>query len=267
MSDDNFSVYRVCARNTAAESENKIHDDGVAARFGFRGGLVPGVTVYGYMTVPVVERFGLEWIERGRMQVKFLQPFYEGDEVIVRAEMDSTSLRVTASREDGTLCAAGSASSVDHNDADAPEEYPEAPLPAIEDRPEARSENFPTGLRLGALRERLDLTDQSLLRSLDEKLPVYYGPKAVAHPALLLGLANQILVRNFRLGPWIHAASQLRNFSAARNQEEISVRGRVADCFERKGHEFVVIDLLLTGGEGRLIQKVVHTAIYRPRFA
>jgi acyl dehydratase len=107
MSDDNFSVYRVCARNTAAESENKIHDDGVAARFGFRGGLVPGVTVYGYMTVPVVERFGLEWIERGRMQVKFLQPFYEGDEVIVRAEIDSTSLRVTASREDGTLCAAG----------------------------------------------------------------------------------------------------------------------------------------------------------------
>ena len=40
------------AVNTAPDSENKMHDDRVAAQYGFRGGLVPGVTVYGYMTVP-----------------------------------------------------------------------------------------------------------------------------------------------------------------------------------------------------------------------
>jgi len=33
----------VSAYNTAAASDNKIHDDSVARRFGFRGGLVPGV--------------------------------------------------------------------------------------------------------------------------------------------------------------------------------------------------------------------------------
>ncbi len=58
--------YRVFAVNTAPDSENTIHDDGVAAQFGFRGGLVPGVTVYGYMTVPIVD-YAREWIEHGSM--------------------------------------------------------------------------------------------------------------------------------------------------------------------------------------------------------
>ena len=34
--------YRVHAYNTAKQSENKMHDDTVAKRFGFSGGLVPG---------------------------------------------------------------------------------------------------------------------------------------------------------------------------------------------------------------------------------
>ena len=34
--------YRVSAHNTAQASENKIHDDATARRFGFSGGLVGG---------------------------------------------------------------------------------------------------------------------------------------------------------------------------------------------------------------------------------
>ena len=41
--------YRVQAYNTARQSENKMHDDTVAKRFGFSGGLVPGVDVMAYM--------------------------------------------------------------------------------------------------------------------------------------------------------------------------------------------------------------------------
>src|SRR4051812_14593576 len=85
-------VYRVRARNTATDSENRIHDDATAARYGFRGGLVPGITVYGYMTVPVVAAFGRAWLERGAMQIKFIQPIYEGDEVIVRTVIDTPSI-------------------------------------------------------------------------------------------------------------------------------------------------------------------------------
>src|SRR6267154_542048 len=63
MTDTNMTAaalapYRVSAYNTAHESENNIHDDATARRFGFGGGLVPGVDVYGYITHMPVARCG-----------------------------------------------------------------------------------------------------------------------------------------------------------------------------------------------------------------
>ena len=264
-------IYRMRARNTSADSENKIHDDVIAARYGFRGGLVPGITVYAYMTVPIVERFGLGWLERGSMQVKFHQPFYEGEEVVVRAEAEMNSdpikIVVIAAREDGIACATALATVNDRSawlGEPEPASYPEAPMPSTEARQIASRESLVPGTVLGTLKETIIL-DAAMLESLNERLPIYYDAKAVVHPFLLLGLANQILMRNYELGPWIHAASDLINWSAAKNGEQISVRGRVADCFERKGHEFVVLDLLLLANENRVVQQVRHTAIYRPR--
>lgn len=265
-------TYRVRARNTAADSENKIHNDATAARFGFRGGLVPGVTVYAYMTVPIVERFGLEWLERGSMQIKFHQPFYDGEEVIVRGEgddaADPTTLAITAAREDGTVCATALATVNDESawlGGAQLEEYTEAPLPALEARPVPSRELLVPGTVVGTLTERVRVPDSNVLESLDERLEIYYVAGAVAHPYTLLALANQVLVRNYRLGPWIHAASDLINWSVVRNGAELSIRGRISDCFERKGHEFVVLDLLLVANKFRIVQQVRHTAIYRPR--
>src|SRR5262252_211857 len=90
------NTYRVRARNTSVDSENKIHDDETALQFGFRGGLVPGVTVYAYMTVPLVAQFGLDWLERGSMQVKFHQPFYDGDQILVKAEINADANAIKA---------------------------------------------------------------------------------------------------------------------------------------------------------------------------
>ena len=265
-------TYRVRAHNTSADSENKIHDDATAATYGFRGGLVPGITVYAYMTVPIVERFGLDWLERGSMQVKFHQPFYDGEVVIVRAETDSgadsINIAIRAEREDGVACATALATVNDRSawlgepriDA-----YPEAPLPQFESRPEPSPETLLPGAPLGTLVEKLALPDVAMLESLDERLPIYFGSQAIAHPFALLRLSNQTLMSNFKLGPWIHAASDLINWSAARGGEQISVKGRIAQCFERKGHEFVVLDVLLAAKDNRVVQQVRHTAIYRPR--
>ena len=264
-----MQTYRVRARNTSADSENKIHDDATALRFGFRGGLVPGVTIYAYMTVPLVEQFGLDWLERGSMQVKFHQPFYDGDQILVKAEIDSGAdpikVALTAEQEDGTICATALATVNDGSKwLGEPRLTENESLPSIEARLVPSRDLLAPGTSLGTLIETLSVPDLSTLDKLDEHLPIYSGPGAVAHPFTLLGLANQILVHNYKLGPWIHAASDLKNWSAVRNNEEVSVRGRIADCYERKGHEFVVLDLELAVN-GRLVQQVRHTAIYRPR--
>lgn len=234
-----METYRVRAHNTAPDSENRIHDDRIAALHGFRAGLVPGVTVYGYLTVPVVERFGEDWLARGGMRVRFLQPVYDGDEVAV----ELSGINVTAS-QDGTVCAAGEVSWPE----DAPPDlalYPEEPLPAV--RPAASAEFLAPGRILGTLHDRLSLSDHP-------------------YPAALLTLSNHLLMQNVQLGPWLHAASELRHFGLAREGDRLSVRGRVADRFERKGHRFVVLDIVVVAGE-RLVQYVRHTAIYelRPR--
>src|SRR5581483_10792545 len=74
----------VTARNYATASDNRIHSDEVAALYGFSGGLVPGVGNYAYLTRPVVEALGREWLERGAMAAKFLKPVYDGETVCVR---------------------------------------------------------------------------------------------------------------------------------------------------------------------------------------
>src|SRR5437016_3127697 len=98
------SNFQVRAANTAVDSENRIHDDHVAAAYGFRGGLVPGVTIYGYMASAVIELFGPDWLKRGAMDVRFFQPFYEGEEVAISvAEVGDGRIKVEAgTRASGT---------------------------------------------------------------------------------------------------------------------------------------------------------------------
>lgn len=43
---ETVAAVEIVAFNTAHASENRIHDDATAKRYGFAGGLVPGVDVY-----------------------------------------------------------------------------------------------------------------------------------------------------------------------------------------------------------------------------
>src|ERR1700731_1185304 len=101
-------AYRVSAYNTAKSSENKIHDDATAKRFGFKGGLVGGVHVYAYMSHLPVQRWGRAWLERGTGEARFGKPVYEGDiaEIAAIEDADGMSLQVNSG---GVLCATGRA--------------------------------------------------------------------------------------------------------------------------------------------------------------
>src|SRR4029077_15051891 len=89
-----LAPYQVVAFNTAHDSENKIHDDATARRFGFGGGLVPGVDVYGYMTHLPVLRGGRDWLDRGATECRFMKPVYDGDTVVVTATEDGGALEI-----------------------------------------------------------------------------------------------------------------------------------------------------------------------------
>ena len=71
--------YRLQAYNRSHDSENKIHDDAVARRYGFTGALVPGVEVYAYMMHLPVRRWGRAFLERGLIEARFVKPVYDGE--------------------------------------------------------------------------------------------------------------------------------------------------------------------------------------------
>jgi len=230
--------YRVRAVNTATDSENKIHDDSVAAQYGFRGGLVPGIIVYGYMTVPVIE-FARDWLERGTFDVRFVQPFYDGELVVVRVSSeDERCMQISAEREDGNICAVATSSILTSKRAEPPS-LPQHPLPA--DRPVPYAGIVIPGTPLGTVTQTLDSLE----------------------PHALLRFSNELLMQNFKLGPWIHVRSEITNWSAARLGDEVSARGRIHDRFDRKGREFVVAEVTLVANGNRLLQTVRHTAIYQ----
>src|SRR3954469_17838688 len=101
--------HRVSAYNTSKHSENKMHDDTVAKRYGFSGGLVPGVGVMAYMMHLPVARWGRDFLERGLIEARFLKPVYDGETAAVAAEEKDGVLTIAVESR-GQLCATGTAS-------------------------------------------------------------------------------------------------------------------------------------------------------------
>src|SRR5437868_6933826 len=104
-----LETYRVQAYNTAKQSENKMHDDTVAKRFGFSGGLVPGVDVMAYMIHMPVAKWGRDFLERGLIDARFVKPVYDGETAEVTAEEADGVLSIEV-KSRGQLCATGTAS-------------------------------------------------------------------------------------------------------------------------------------------------------------
>jgi acyl dehydratase len=262
------TAHRVRAHNAATTSENKIHDDEVARRYGFEGGLVPGVTVYAYMTHPVVATFGRPWLERGTMAARFVRPCYDGDEVVVDATVvdgdgdgDDRIIELTVARGGDEVIATGTASLPLGPSTPPPlAAYPTAPLPA--ERPPAARETLAAVGDLGswAASFRADHAPAFLDEIGDDQ--ELYRADAIAHPGYLLLSANTILTANVRLGPWMHVGSEVTSFGVVGDGDRVSTRGRVVDLFDRKGHRFAELDLLLVANDVLPVQHVRHTVIY-----
>jgi hypothetical protein len=236
----------------------------VAQRFGFTGGLVPGVDVYGYIAHLPVARWGRAWLERGAAECRFRKPVYDGDVATLTATAGSRGGIAIEVESQGTLCATAEAWLPDA--APAPEAGGDAgPAPvAMDRRPPADEQALSVGRMLAV---RPFMTDAAwgagYVRDLRETDPLYRDAGLV-HPGFILRLCNWVLSQNVVLGPWIHVGSRVQNFAAARIGQELTASGRVTGNDVRKGHRFVDLDVLVRA-DGAPVARIAHTAIYRPR--
>jgi acyl dehydratase len=254
--------YRVSAYNTAKQSENKMHDDTVAKRFGFSGGLVPGVDVMAYMMHLPVAKWGRAFLDRGLIEARFMKPVYDGETVDVTGEKSDGILTIEVVSR-GELCATGTASlpasapklSISDFSAAAP----------VSERKPVSTASYEPGKWLGTIpRSWAGEAAQEYLTDVRETDTIY-AREGLGHPGQLQRVMNKVLVDNAILGPWIHVGSRMQLLSVGKAGDEITARARVTGNYEKKGHRFVELDALVVGNGRTPLAHCRHIAIYQPR--
>ena len=148
------------------------------------------------------------------------------------------------------------------------------PAPAVDslpagvppaERPQASEETLSVGRALGIAPLVIDRAALSAyLDAISETEPLY-RTEGIVHPGQILRLANQALLQNVVLGPWIHVGSTIRFHGLARTGDELTVRSRIVSNAVNKGHAIVAFDAIVVADGARTIAAISHTAIWRPR--
>jgi acyl dehydratase len=257
-----LETYRVEAYNTAKLSENKMHDDTVAKRFGFSGGLVPGVDVMAYMMHMPVAKWGRAFLEHGLIEARFVKPVYDGETAGVSA-VENEGLLTIEVESRGEICATGTASLPVSAPSFALADF--TAVGAVRERKPVSASSYEVGRWLGTVpRDWRGVAASEYLTDIRETDPIYAREK-LGHPGVLQRVMNKVLVDNAILGPWIHVGSRMQLLSAAKAGDEITARAKVIGNYEKKGHRFVELDALVVANGTTPVAHCWHIAIYQPR--
>ncbi len=254
-----MGTYQVIARNYSEASENRIHNDDVARRYGFRGGLVPGVAVYGYLTHPIVERLGEAWLTQSSSSVRFLKPAYQGDRLSVELSEETGRYLARCYDPEGTLLAELT------SDPSAPPGPEDQSVFGGEQKDPDRIEMIWDTVIEGQpfTPWHFQITEdgnRTFTEQVDDDLAVY---RTAAHPHWLLGIANRALTREYVMPAWIHVGSEIRFHELVKVGDTLEVRAVPLEKWERKGHQFVKLYLAYVRGNQQITTEIFHTAIFR----
>ena len=254
--------YRLEAYNTAKFSENKMHDDTVAKQYGFSGGLVTGVDLFAYLVHLPVSAYGRAFLERGQMEASFIKPVYDGEQLTLEADEIDGGLAIRLQSR-GEVCGLGTASLPDS----APEfklaDYPETTV--VAQRPPVTAASFAMGQWLGTEPAAWPLDAAAAYADDVRERDEIYTREGLVHPGVIQRLMNRVLVENVVLGPWIHVGSKMQLLSPVGIGDVLTVRAKVVQNYEKKGHRFAEFDALVLANGVRPVAHCHHTAIFQPR--
>ena len=258
---------QILALNNAEQSENRIHSDEIARRYGFGGALVSGVNVFGYLTQPLVRAYGESFLQQGIMDVLFLKPAYQDDLLNIQSEnLGQESCQrnhlTTIVNEDNVLLA--------KLESWLPDELP--PISPLADMASGAKEAKRPEISWDAItinkpcpyfnwQPTQEENDEHVTVQRDQS-DVYQGSDAYLHPFLILDACNKALMRMFHLPAWIHTGSKLVIRKALRLGQIIEVRTMPVEKWERKGHQFIKLYIAMWES-GSVTLEVEHTAIFK----
>lgn len=264
---------------TDSATGNAIHTAEGARDYGYEGALVAGVLLFGWCVPSVLDELGPEWLTDGWAEVNFRRPVYSGAKLIVRVAPPagdgrtgrtetapgSAPAAVTLSVEDD-LCVQGEVGR-----GRAPWSDQLADLPARRPDPALAPGDKPA-LQLGMGASDLRTLDATVSaeaarafgRSQPQPLASFGSDRPLVHPAILARQMISLLGHSYDYGrPSIHVSTHLENRGPVPAGEPLALSGRLVRTYERRGHEYAVIDAALYGpGDGPLA-RLRHTNIFR----
>ena len=259
--------YRISAVNDALTSENRIHSDDIARKYGFSGALVSGVSVFGYLTRPLVAAIGQSWFRGTVADVRFLKPAYEGDLLDIRLQPlqagQSDHCQVVVRNPGGSLLAQLDSHRPENMEPTDPMiELP--PANCAPARPEISWDLVEPGVAAPRYEFVVDADlQQKALDLMRDDLELYaQDENPPVHPYLLLKECNQALMRMFILPAWIHAGSRLVLREPLTVGEICEVITVPIEKWLRKGHQFIRLYIAFRGSHGIALE-VYHTAIFK----
>ena len=263
--------WQATAFNTAPDSPNRIHSDEMAQAYGFKGGLVPGVTISSYLMHPAVVAWGEDWLTRGFAHVVVSKPLYdEYDFEVQLSEATDTSYQAVLVDQEGTHCATAFMRLTD--DMPAPPVRrgdalldPDADIEPVSRDVLARLRD--NGMCAMPMRWSAEHTTASYLRDPAQMAPIHqFANQGLANGAFLLGTTNWVLSSNTYMNPWVHVQTDSQYFSPVADGDELIVECAVKDLFEKKGHEFVdaQVDVYRKADDVAVMSAVLR-AIYKLR--
>jgi len=254
----------------SAEISNPIHSTEVAARYGFGGALVGGVTVWGWATPVILEALGEGWLEHGWCEFWFRQPTYPGDVLTVVGERvateDGTAWSVTMTNQDGVDCVRGTVGLGDASWAGEfvmPQQMTGEPL--AERLPPLVLESAPVGEDWTA--KTIDATAELAREFSQEKQhetrEVFTGERPWMHPAWTAGWAENLLRHNFAVPSSMHTRSRVQHLAPIRAGQRVTGGAHLLEAYDRRAHHFANFDVLLRGEDDTNLARLRHWTVFR----
>ena len=202
------------ALNDAETSENRIHSDEIALKYGFTGALVSGVNVFGYLSQPLTQHLGGTFLDRAALSVKFFKPAYHDEVLHIKTEKlhsaeDSSIFTSSAYNQQGILLAQlETALGTSIPEIREPQTISQDKELAV--RPEISWDGIHLDLAApDFLWTPQDEDNRQRVDAQRDNAPMYRGPDAYIHPYYLLDACNKALMRMFILPAWIHTGSDV----------------------------------------------------------
>ena len=249
------------------EIDNIIHSTEGAAKFGFSGALVGGVTVYSWAIPALIEALSEDWLDSGWIDFRLRRPVYPGDEITTRVTpTDGNPVEFTMAKASGEVCIAGVAGmgeadfyrdlAIAQNRVVAPQADPQTLL---------TRDNLPVGEDLPAMLVPMSADDAAAYADQFARDPHarWRGEEARLHPGWIAGRCTRLIRHTYNYKAGIHAGSQIQMLAPALAGQSLVVSGHMTDGYRRKLHEYCLLDVTISDESGHAIARLRHRTIYQ----